>query len=141
MLLATVQTTASPAALWIMIVVVVLVAATWLFLVLIVGPWQNASRVRAEWPGSREEQEEEARPLEMAGATAARQAMAAGSGTEQTRDDMPRVPGQRSVSQGREGADAEMETQEPGVQWTAPAQRESATDEPVADQPRGNAWN
>ncbi|HUN35800.1 MAG TPA: hypothetical protein VMU95_27700 [Trebonia sp.] len=67
--------------------------------------------------------------------------------TAVTRDDMPRVPGQRADNReqaprqpagaAREGTpnaestDMEKHTEEPGVQWTAPAQRRTATDDAV----------
>jgi len=65
--------------------------------------------------------------------------------TAVTRDDMPRVPGQRADNReqaprqpagaAREGTpnpestDMEKHTEAPGVQWTAPAQRRTATDD------------
>jgi hypothetical protein len=67
--------------------------------------------------------------------------------TAVTRDDMPRVPAPRADnpvqepqqpaggstprSPSAERTDMDKRTEEPGVQWTAPAPRRSATDEPV----------
>jgi hypothetical protein len=67
--------------------------------------------------------------------------------TAVTRDDMPRVPGPRADNRqqaprqpagaAREGTpnaertDMDKKTEEPGVQWTAPAQRRTATDDAV----------
>jgi hypothetical protein len=75
--------------------------------------------------------------------------------TAVTRDDMPPVPGQRADNRQQEPrqpagaartpnaerADMENRTEEPGVQWTAPAQRRTATDDAVPsrqDQPGTN---
>jgi hypothetical protein len=105
--------------------------------------------------------EREAKPVAatMTGAAAPADAkMATGPGTEArsetavTRDDMPRVPGQRadnrqqaprqpagaSRAPNAEKTDMDKRTEDPGVQWTAPAQRRTATDDavPSQDQPR-----
>jgi len=116
-------------------------------------------------PGAKPGTEPPARPAAatMTGAAASadpRMATTPGVGerpeTAVTRDDMPRVPGQRADNRqqaprqpagaAREGTpnpestDMDKKTEEPGVQWTAPAQRRTATDEavPSRDQSRNN---
>jgi hypothetical protein len=121
----------------------------------------SGAEMAAETPSGAERGTEPA-AASMTGAAAPADAkMAAGPGVETrpetavTRDDMPRVPAPRadnreqaprqpadaSRAPNAEGTDMDKSkrTEDPGVQWTAPAQRRTATDDAVTsrqDQPR-----
>ena len=122
-----VKTTASPAETWAIVIVAVICLAFWLVMVVGIAPR----------PDARKRQGRQAWPVPFAGGTpvpamatpgasAAQDTEAPGAdtqGTEETRDDLPTVPGQRQPA--------------PLSPTRMPAQRESATDEAAPSQRPG----